>query len=260
MGLLDGKVGVVAGVGPGLGRSMALAFAREGAAVVLVARREETTAQVAAEITNLGVRAVTVAADVTDPDACARVVEQAADRLGRIDVLVNNAFHQGDRKRLVDADLDDWRATMEVNLFGALALTRAAVPHLAERGDGRVIMVNTMSVQRIEAKFGAYAASKGALATVTKTLAAELGPQGIRVNGIHPGYIWADSVEWWFNNQAEKRGVSFETVYGEVAGQTALGYLAPADEVAGTVVFLASDLARPITGQSIGVNAGHWFS
>jgi NAD(P)-dependent dehydrogenase (short-subunit alcohol dehydrogenase family) len=147
-----------------------------------------------------------------------------------------------------------------VNLFGTLGMTRAAVPHLAAAGDGRVVMINSMSTQRIQPKFGAYAASKGALATVTKTLARELGPMGIRVNGIHPGYIYGDSVEWYFNHQAEKRGVTFQEVYDEVAAETCLGYLPTSEEIAGTVVFLASPLAKPVTGQMIGVNCGHWFN
>lgn len=260
MALLEGKVAIVSGVGPGLGRDIAVAFAREGADVVLGGRTEAKLAKVAAEIDELGRRSLVVIADVTVPAACDELVARAGDELGGIDVLVNNAFHDGDHRRLVDAELDDWRATMEVNLFGALTMTRAAVPHLAASGDGRVIMINTMSTQRIEPKWGAYAVSKSALASATKTLAAELGPQGIRVNGVHPGYIWGDSVEWWFNHQAERRGITFDEVYREVAGETALGYLPPAAEIAGTVVYLASELAKPVTGQAISVNAGHWFS
>ncbi|CAN5592558.1 SDR family oxidoreductase [soil metagenome] len=260
MGLLEGKVAIVSGVGPGLGRDIAVAFAREGADVVLGGRTEAKLAKVAAEIDEPGRRALVVVADVTDPAACDALVTRAAAELGGIDVLVNNAFHDGDHKRFLDADLDDWRATMEVNLFGALTMTRAAVPHLAASGDGRVIMINTMSTQRIQPRWGAYAASKSALAAATKTLAAELGPQGIRVNGVHPGYIWGDSVEWWFNHQAERRGVTFDEVYQEVAGETALGYLPSSAEIAGTVVYLASELARPVTGQAISVNAGHWFA
>ena len=103
-------------------------------------------------------------------------------------------------------------------------------------------------------------ATKGALATVTKTLAMELGPKGIRVNGIHPGYIYGDSVEWYFNHQAEKRGITFQEVYDEVASETCLKYLPHSEEIAGTAVYFASPLAKPVTGQMIGVNAGHWFN
>jgi NAD(P)-dependent dehydrogenase (short-subunit alcohol dehydrogenase family) len=120
-------------------------------------------------------------------------------------------------------------------------------------------MINSMSAHRIQPTFGAYTASKAALESATKTLAVELGPYGIRVNGIHPGYIWGDSVEWYFNFLAEKQGVTFQEVYDEVASETCLGYLPSSEEIAGAVVFFASDLAKAVTGQSIGVNAGHWF-
>jgi NAD(P)-dependent dehydrogenase (short-subunit alcohol dehydrogenase family) len=148
---------------------------------------------------------------------------------------------------------------MEVNLWGALRMTQAVVPAMRDRGDGRVVMINTMSVRRIRPRFGAYAASKGALETATKTLAAELGPHGIRVNGIHPGYIWGESVQAYFAHQAQRRATSPDDVYREVADETCLGYLPTAAEVAGSVLFFASDLSRPVTGQSLGVNAGHFL-
>jgi NAD(P)-dependent dehydrogenase (short-subunit alcohol dehydrogenase family) len=258
--LLDGKVGIVSGIGPGMGRDISLAFAQHGADVALVGRTESKLEAVAAEVEALGRRALPVVCDIADEDACRAGVDRVAAELGRVDVLVNNAFDGGDASLVLDADLDRWRRTMDVNLFGALAMTRAAVPHLEASGDGRVIMINTMSTQRIQKRWGAYAASKGALATVTKTLALELGERGIRVNGVHPGYIYGDSVEWYFNHQAEKRGITFQEVYDEVASETCLGYLPTSEEIAGTVVFFASPLARPVTGQMIGVNAGHWFN
>jgi NAD(P)-dependent dehydrogenase (short-subunit alcohol dehydrogenase family) len=258
--LLDGKVAIVSGIGPGMGRDISLAFAREGADVALVGRTASKLDAMAEEVAALGRRALPLVCDIADEAACNAAVEQAADELGRVDILVNNAYDGGDAKAFMDADFDRWRQTMEVNLFGSLAMTRAAVPHLEASGDGRVVMINTMSTQRIQPKWGAYAASKGALATVTKTLALELGPKGIRVNAVHPGYIYGDSVEWYFNHLAEKRGITFQEVYDEVASETCLGYLPHSEEIAGTVVFFASPLAKPVTGQMIGVNAGHWFN
>ena len=258
--LLAGKVAIVSGIGPGMGRDISLAFAREGADVVLAARTKDRLDAVAKEVQALGRRALPIVCDVTDEASCRAVADQAVADLGRLDIVVNNAFHGGDAKALMDADLDDWRHTIDVNLFGSLHMTRAAVPHLEAQGDGRVIMINSMSVQRIERKWGAYVASKGALASVTKTLAVELGPLGIRVNAIHPGYIYGDSVEWYFNPLAKKRDVPFQEVYDEVASETCLRYLPTSEEIAGTAVYFASDLARPVTGQMIGVNAGHWFN
>ena len=258
--LLEGKVAIVSGIGPGMGRDISLRLAEEGADVVLGARRTEKSEEVAVEVRALGRRAEVVRLDITDPDACEAAVRTAVDALGGLDILVNNAFQDGNRKRFLDAPLEEWRVTMDVNFWGTLQMTRAAVPSMIERGGGRVVMVNTMSAHRIEPAYGAYAASKGALETVTKTLAAELGQDGIRVNGIHPGYIWGDSVEWYFGYLGKKRGISGEEVYREVADETALKYLPHSSEIAGSVVFFASDLSKPVTGQSLDVNCGHWMA
>lgn len=260
MGLLKDRVALIAGVGPGLGREIALAYAREGADLVLCARKTDESEQVASLVRDLGRRAEVVSVDVTDRERCDAAVATAVDVLGGLHILVNNAFHGGDFSRFADADLKRWRRTMDVNFFGALTMTQAAIPALVAAGDGRIVMINTMSsTNNIEKAYGAYAASKGALATATRTLALELGEQGIRVNAVHPGYIWGPNVQIYFDMQAKERGISSEEVYDEVAARTALGYLAPAEEIAGAAVFFASDLARPITGQAIGVDAGQWI-
>ncbi|CAN5495377.1 SDR family oxidoreductase [soil metagenome] len=258
--LLEGKVAIVSGIGPGMGRDISLAFAREGASVALGGRTLSRLEEVAAEVEALGVKAFPVVCDIADEANVTEAVAAAAEALGGIDILVNNAYDGGDNKKFMDADLDRWRKTMDVNLWGSLAMTRAVVPHMEARGDGRIIMINSMSVQRIQERWGAYVASKSALAGVTKTLALELGEKGIRVNAIHPGYIYGDSVEWYFNHLAEKRGIEFQEVYDEIASETCLKYLPHSEEIAGTAVYFASALAKPVTGQMIGVNAGHWFN
>jgi NAD(P)-dependent dehydrogenase (short-subunit alcohol dehydrogenase family) len=253
-------VAIVSGLGPGMGRDISLRFAEEGADVVLAARRAETMEKVAAEVRELGRRALCVATDITDNDACVALAAAATDEFGGVDVLVNNAFHTGDFTPFMHGDLAAWRDTMDTNFFGTLQLTKAVVPSMKERGGGYIVMINTMSVQRIQSGYGAYAASKSALAAVTKTLAVELGPDGIRVNGIHPGYIWGDSVEFYFKMLAEGRGITPEEVYNEIADETALKYLPHSSEIAGAVVFYASDLAKCITGTSLPVNAGHFMN
>jgi NAD(P)-dependent dehydrogenase (short-subunit alcohol dehydrogenase family) len=257
--LLRGKVGIVAGIGPGLGREVALLFAQHGADLVLGARRREESEQVAADVRTLGQRAEVVTLDVCDDKACTAAVEAAEESFGRIDVLVNNAFSGGDFTAFESADLDRWRRTMEVNLFGTLQMTRAVVPAMKARGGGRVVMINSMSAWRHRPLFGAYTISKAALESATKMLAVELGPHGIRVNGVHPGYIWGPSVKAYFEHLAGQRGTSPQVIYEEVAAETCLRYLPPAEEIAGSVLYLASDLSAPVTGQSIGVNAGHWL-
>jgi NAD(P)-dependent dehydrogenase (short-subunit alcohol dehydrogenase family) len=257
--LLEGKVAIVSGLGPGMGRDISVALAEHGADVVMAARREKRMTRVAEEIQALGRRAVGVTTDITSADDCAALARTAKETFGRVDVLVNNAFEGGNGKRFDESDLDEWRATFDVNLWGTLQLTQAVLPYLKEQDDSRIVMINTMSVQNIEPTYGAYAASKAALATATKTLARELGRDGVRVNGIHPGYIWGSSVEWYLNHLAEERGTSFDEEYARVADQTCLGYIPPSAEIAGAVVFLASPLSKPITGQSLSVNGGAWL-
>ncbi len=260
--LLEGKVAIVAGVGPGLGREVALLFARNGADLVLGARRRDESDAVAEEVAALGRRAEVVTLDITDDDSCRAAAKTAEDSLCRVDVLVNNAFSDGDHTAFEDSDLDRWRKTMEINLFGTLQMTRAVVPAMQavkDHGGGRIVMVNSMSAWRLQPSMGAYTISKAALESATKMLALELGPHRIRVNGVHPGYIWGPSLKMYFHYLAKQRGVTPEEVYDEIAGETCLGYLAPPEEIAGSVLFMASDLSAPVTGQSLGVNAGHWF-
>jgi NAD(P)-dependent dehydrogenase (short-subunit alcohol dehydrogenase family) len=257
--LLDGKVTLVSGAGPGLGRDVALACGREGATVVVAARTEDKVQALAAEVQAAGAPALGLCLDITDAAQCREVVQRIVEAYGRLDVLVNNAFDDGDRTPFLEADLDRWRHTTEVNLFGTLQLTQVCAPQMVAQGDGRIVMVNSMSAVRIRPGWGAYTASKAGLAAVTKVLAAELGEHGVRVNGVHPGYIWGDSVEAYFDHLAKKKGITAEEQYREVASETALGYLPHSSEIAEAVVFFASDMSKPITGQALGVNAGQWF-
>ncbi len=273
--LLQGKVVIISGVGVGFGRDLALAMVENGAQVVLGARRSATLQAVADEIAAMGGESAWQTCDITEPDQCAALAQLAVDTFGGLDVLVNNAFDPGVLKGspyewepsgdpvtwepLLTADLDVFRRAMDVNFFGTLNMTRAAVPHMQTRGEGRVIMINTQSSMWIKPMHGAYASSKGALWTVTKTLARELGPLGIRVNGLHPGFIDGLPVSKSINESADRIGVPVEQLRQAIAAETCLGYLPPGDELAGAAVFFASDLARPITGQALAINAGHWL-
>lgn len=264
--LLEGKSAVVSGIGPGMGRDIALAFAREGADLVMVGRSDRHMPKVAAEVADLGRRALQVQADIENADDCAVVARVVAAEFGALDILVNSAFHGGKHEPFEDADLQKWRRPIDVNYFGTLQLTRALLPALKaagqERGDARIVMINTMSIQRIEEQSGSYVGSKAALAGVTKVLAAELGGYGIRVNSVHPGYIWGDMVKVYFEMQAAERGgeVTWQDIYDERAAETALKYLPHSSEIAGAVVFFASPLSKCVTGTSLPVNAGHWIA
>jgi NAD(P)-dependent dehydrogenase (short-subunit alcohol dehydrogenase family) len=256
-GLLEGQVIVISGVGPGLGRALALRCAAAGADVVLAARTESRLAEVAKDVQALGRRALAVPADITDDAACARVADAALETFGRVDGLVNNAFAIPPLTDLATVDLDAVRAGIETNVLGTLRLTRLLTPAIAGR-DGSIVMINSAVLRHSRRTFGAYKMAKASLLAMTQSLATELGPQGVRVNTIAPGYIWAANLKWYFGQLAEKRGVPRRQVYDEMAATTDLRRLPEPDEVADAAVFMLSPMARAVTGQCLDVNAGEW--
>src|SRR5215813_3956437 len=218
--LLTDRIAIVSGVGPGLGAEIALACAREGADVVLAARTVAMLDEVAAGVRAMGRSALTVPTDVTRSGDCEHLVDAARAEFGRIDVLVHNAFLSNPVSLVAKADLDDWRRIFEVNLFGALRLTQLVVPLMKAQRRGSIVFVNSMSIRVIEPMMGGYAASKGALLTTARTLAKELGPDGIRVNSVVPGYIWSDKMEAYFRQLAQQQERKYEDVHREIASRT----------------------------------------
>ena len=257
--LLQDRVGIVSGIGPGMGRDIALAFAREGAHVVLAARTAPALEAVAAEVRALGRRAVCVPTDVARAEDCRRLADTAQAEFGRIDVVVNNAFLSGRYDPVETASMDDWRTVFDVNLFGSIQLSQAVIPYMKAARRGSIVMVNSMSIRIIEPRFGGYAASKAALMAATQTMAKELGTHGIRVNSVVPGYIWSDKLAAYFAQLATQRGTTAEAVKADIASRTALNHIPDSAEIADAVVFFASDLSRVITGQALDVNGGHFF-
>jgi NAD(P)-dependent dehydrogenase (short-subunit alcohol dehydrogenase family) len=256
--LLEGRVAVVSGIGPGMGRDISLALARAGADVVLAARTESALDAVAQEVEASGRRAVTVPTDVTDPDQCRRLAAVAAG-LGRVDVLVNNAFTEEDWSRFDGFDVERWRSPIGVNVFGSLQVSQAVVPHMKAGGGGSIVMITTLSIRMINPVLGGYAASKRSLTSAAQVMARELGPHGIRVNCVAPGHIWGRSLEHYFEFLAARRGVTAQDVYDEIAATNALNHIATSEEIARVVLFFASDLSRVITGQTLDVNCGRTF-
>ncbi|TCO52352.1 SDR family oxidoreductase [Actinocrispum wychmicini] len=255
--VLRDKVVVVSGVGPGLGRAIAVQCAKAGADVVVAARTESRLVEVAKEVTDLGRRAVTVPTDLTDAAAVDRLAEAAVAAFGRVDTLVHNAFATPPLADLTEVDPEGIRAGFETNVLAALRLTTLLKPALVA-ARGSVVMVNSMVLRHTQRTFGPYRMAKAALLAMAQSLATELGPEGVRVNSIAPGYIWADNVKFYFAYLAQQRGVTPEQVYDETAAKIDLRKLPEPDEVADTVVFLASDLARAVTGQCLDVNGGEY--
>ncbi|MDT4936491.1 MAG: hypothetical protein QOG80_162 [Pseudonocardiales bacterium] len=255
--LLEKKVVVVAGIGPGLGRSIALQSAKQGADLVLAARTESRLAEVADEVAALGRRAISVGTDIDDDASARNLLDRALAEFGRVDALVNNAFAIPPLGPLETVDFDSTRAGFETNVLGALRLSRLFLPALVE-SQGNIVMINSSVLRHSSQPYGAYKMAKSALLALAQALATEFGPKGIRVNSVAPGYIWAETLQNYFTYLARKRGVDRQVIYDETAANMDLRRLPEPDQIADAVVFLASDLARAITGHCLDVNCGEF--
>lgn len=255
--LLQDKVVVISGVGPALGTTLARRCAQAGADVVLAARTVERLTEVAGQVESLGRRALSVGTDITDDAQVARLVDETTNAFGRVDVLINNAFRVPSMKPLADTTFEHMRDAIELTVFGALRLIQGFTPALAA-SHGSVVNVNSMVVRHSQAKYGAYKMAKSALLAMSQSLATELGDQGIRVNSVLPGYIWGGTLESYFTHQAGKYGTTVDEIYKATAAASDLKRLPTEDEVASTILFLASDLSSGITGQALDVNCGEY--
>jgi NAD(P)-dependent dehydrogenase (short-subunit alcohol dehydrogenase family) len=162
-----------------------------------------------------------------------------------------------------EVDLTKWRKIFEVNVWGSLGLTQACLPHLKlaakNHGDASVVFIISMSMRKIRELEGGYSASKAAVHTAAKTMAVELGPTGVRVNCVAPGWIGGPNVETFIGMDSLSRGVEPELVRGEIEARIPLGLIPPQDDIANAVVFFASPWSRVITGQTLDVNGGEWI-
>lgn len=258
-GLLPGKRALVSGVGPGLGQAIAMRLAQQGAQVVVTARRQSSLDEIVSAITADGGTAFGVPCDVTDSIACDQARAFVQSQLGGLDILVNSAFRMGKSVPFAGAQLDKWDEVFATNVRGSLNMTQAMLPILEQSGNGRVVMIGSMSGRQVRAGEGAYAASKAALGTLTRTLALELGAKGVRVNMVAPGWMWGSPVETFVDWEVQRRGVGAEEVIAGITKDIPLGFIPPQEDVAGAVVFFASELARSITGQILDVNGGQFF-
>jgi NAD(P)-dependent dehydrogenase (short-subunit alcohol dehydrogenase family) len=254
--LLQDKVVVITGVGPGLGRSLSRSAASAGASVLCVARTESFVNQVADEIRAEGGVAVAVPGDVTSRADCERIAHTAEREFGRLDGLVNSAFSVGALGAFPDVDLDDWRQAIEVNFFGALQLIQCVLPLMERGGGGSIVNINTMSSARPMKGQGAYGASKAALEFATRQLAVDLGGRGIRCNTVYCGPMRGPNLDDAMEKWAERRGVTFEEIVDAVSAVIAQGSIPEDADVAPAILLLLSDAAGVINGTSYHATGG----
>ena len=253
---LKDKVAVVTGAGRGIGREIAVTLAREGADVALAARNAEALEETRAQVKSLGRKALVAVTDITDAANVDDSARHILEHFGRVDLLVNNSGVGGPSAALWETDPADWESTFAVNVTGTFLCCRAFLPSMIERRSGVVVIIGSMTGKRPLWGRTPYAASKLALVGLTRTLALETGPYGVRVNLISPGAVEGERIEWMMRKQAEGRGISVDEVRTELAGGSPLNRLVEPGEVAAAVVFLASDGARSITGEDMNVSAG----
>ena len=251
-GRIEGKVALVTGAASGLGAASARRLAAEGAKVVLTDVAADAGRTVADQIEDAGGAATFTAHDVTSEDGWRRVVAAALERFGRLDVLVNNAGVSGGPQELMTLDLEAWRRVLSVNLDGVFLGMRHVGPAIAAAGGGSVINISSILGKVGFAGAGAYCASKGGVALLTKSAALEWAPLGIRVNSVHPGFIETPMVVG-----ALQQAENANEMRDMIISRHALARLGVPREIADAVLFLASDESSFVTGAELVVDGGY---
>jgi NAD(P)-dependent dehydrogenase (short-subunit alcohol dehydrogenase family) len=244
---LTGRTAFITGASRGIGRAAAVAMAAAGADLALVARSEEGLAETARAAGQHGHKAFVIPADVTSEEAVGRAVTEAIDRLGHIDIVMNNAGGSNFMVPFADLRVSGWDKIMRLNVNSAVYVCRAVAGHLLERGTGSVINVASVGGLAGAPLLAHYGAAKAALISLTRSLAVEWAPRGIRVNALCPGWTTTElNRNLWGDERAERATVA----------TTPMQRWARAEEMAGPVLFLASDASSYMTGQTLVVDGG----
>jgi 3-oxoacyl-[acyl-carrier protein] reductase len=252
---LRGKVALVPAASQGLGKAVALAFAREGARLAVCSRRLDAIQATAEEIRRLGSEVLALAADVTRADDIARLVQQTVERFGGIDILVTNAGGPP-AGRFDDFDDAAWRAAYELTLLSAIRLIRAVLPSMRQRGGGVIVTMTSSSIKQPIPNLILSNVFRAGVASLAKTLADELAADHIRVNTVVPGRIATERVAQLDQANAARLGLEVETVRQTMLAQIPLRRYGDPEEFANAVVFLASERASYITGATLQVDGG----
>jgi NAD(P)-dependent dehydrogenase (short-subunit alcohol dehydrogenase family) len=246
-GRLEGKVAIITGGGQGIGAAIAECYAREGARVLVTGRTLEKLEEIAAKITAAGGVATPLQANAGDRQQSEMTVQRAIDDWGRVDILVNNAHSFTDYLPLEDPKMEEnCKVDFQSAFFGSLQLMQLCFPHMVRQGGGSIMNFGSSYGIRCEPGFLAYAASKEAIRTLTKTAAKEWGKHKIRVNTILPSALTPKSI-WYLENSG---------TYDAELAKVAIGRFGTPEDIAPTALFLASDESDYITGQTLGVDGG----
>lgn len=241
---LDGKAAVVTGAGAGIGRAIAELFASAGASVMVSDLDGAAAETVAAGVVADGAEAVGTACDVTVEADLDRLVNLAAERFGGVDILVNNAGGGGPKP--FDMPMSDFEWAYRLNVFALFRLTQLCAPHMSQRGGGAVLNISSMAGENTNSDMASYASSKAAVNHLTRNIAYDLGPMGVRVNAIAPGAIKTHALSTVLTPEIEKRMLT----------KTPLGRLGEPDDIAYAALFLCSPASAWVSGQVLTVSGG----
>jgi 2-deoxy-D-gluconate 3-dehydrogenase len=244
---LTGKKAIVTGASRGIGRAIALAYARAGADVAVVARDEQRLAGIRDDVAATGRKAVVLVCDVTDPDAVRRMIDDGAAALGGVDVLVNNAGGTSFMVPFTDLRFSGWEKVMRLNVDSVVHACQAVAGHMLAQGSGSVINVASVAALKATPALAPYGASKAAVVSLTKTLAAEWAERGVRVNALCPG---------WTATELNRNLWEDEGATNLLMAGVPMRRWARPEEMAGPAVFLASDASSYLTGQALAVDGG----
>ena len=242
---LTGKSALVTGGARGIGKAICLNLARQGADIAFVdVGRPEVAEATVAEIQALGRKAIYIPADVTDPEACVKAVADTVAAFGKIDILVNNAGITRD-DLIMRMPIDDWKKVLEVNLFGAFYMIKAAIRPMLKAHAGRIVNMSSVSGQAGQMGQANYSSSKAGLIGLTKATAREVASRGITCNAVAPGFVVTELTK-----------DLPEALQEQIKAATPLGHFGTVEDIANAVTFLASDEAAYITGQVLAVDGG----
>jgi NAD(P)-dependent dehydrogenase (short-subunit alcohol dehydrogenase family) len=254
---LKDKVAIITGGGTGIGKAISMAFAKEGAKVVVAARTLPRLEETVKAIEAKGGKALAVQTDIADHEQVKRMVAKAIKEFGRVDILVNNAargtYNNAD---VVDMGLDEWHESLLINLTGAMLCCKEVLKDMIPRRSGSIVNISSVAGMSGVPWESPYAASKWGLIGFTETLAIEAGKHNIRVNSISPGATRTSEFDDWVHTSAKNAGVSYEKVMTKLTDNNAIKRIAEPAEIAACIVFLASDDASAITGHNLVASCG----
>ena len=258
---LEGKIALVTGGGKGLGKAISLAYAREGADIIVSSRTQSALQEAVREIEAMGRRGLAIVTDLRDPEGIEAMVDRALQKFDKIDILVNNSGVDGPIMKVVDMDLNAWNELFTINMTGAMLCSKYVLKKsMIPRQSGIIVNIASGTGRLGSALRSAYSASKAGLISLNQSLAWEVGRYGIRVNCIAPGAVPSKRVDEVMKELSKGMGISIEEITKKTLARSPLGRMVTPDEVSALAVFLASEESSAMTGQTVNCTAGAFMN